>query len=74
MDDWGTSFKIISRGKYFSLLQHQTNSGTQPISQPTATTSPFTRSKWPGHEAEHSLPSTGATHIMLFVIMTWHLI
>jgi hypothetical protein len=56
----GDRGSILGRGKrMFPVACVQTGSGAHPVSYPMGTRDPFHGGKaWPGHDADHSPPSS----------------
>jgi hypothetical protein len=59
LDDWGSRVLFLVGAGNFSLHYHvQDGSGAHPASIPVVMRGSFAWVKWPGHEADHSLPSS----------------
>jgi hypothetical protein len=59
LDSWMIRIQILAEAGNFSLQHHvQTGSEAHPVSYPVGTRGSFPGVKQPGHEADHSPPSS----------------
>jgi hypothetical protein len=62
--DWTVGLQFPAGIEIFSMSPHRTGSRAHPALNPVGTKSSLHWGKWPGHESDHSSPSTTVVNIV----------